>query len=267
MTGHRKNSTFASRTKRKFPGAAEIGPLIANTAISNLSPGDTAPIGQHDAVGHVEALDRPRARPAGGARHRAVDPDFRVVVDVDAEHRLGAGGVEARDVRGDRQGGTEPDERHQAAAEPDTEIGGRNHGPIRVVEAEQLGMGFDVVGRLELGQRVGQRGTLDDLRFLHPPPRAERRRSRLRHQVDDVHRRDRRREGRLRLEHCRDRGRDPHRGADVLARGHRDQAGRFALRNVRTCRTASGIFSFVSFHGKKVSSDFGASIADSMAGS
>ena len=55
--------------------------------------------------------------------------------------------------------------------------------------------------------------------------------------------------------------------ADVLARGHRDQAGRFAFRNVRTCRTASGIFSFVSFHGKKVSSDFGASIADSMAGS
>src|SRR3989442_2945789 len=42
LTGHRKNSTFASRTKRKFPGAAEIGPLIANTAISNLSPGDTA---------------------------------------------------------------------------------------------------------------------------------------------------------------------------------------------------------------------------------
>jgi hypothetical protein len=28
-------------------------------------------------------------------------------------------------------------------------------------------MGFDVVGRLELGQRVGQGGTLDDLRFLH----------------------------------------------------------------------------------------------------
>src|SRR5262245_39240264 len=55
--------------------------------------------------------------------------------------------------------------------------------------------------------------------------------------------------------------------AYVLAHGHRDQAGRFALRNVRTCRTASGIFSFVSFHGKKVSSDFAASIADSMAGS
>lgn len=54
---------------------------------------------------------------------------------------------------------------------------------------------------------------------------------------------------------------------DVRARGHRDQAGWFALRNVRTCRTASGILSFVSFHGKKVSSDFGASIADSMAGS
>src|SRR5262249_19659411 len=50
-------------------------------------------------------------------------------------------------------------------------------------------------------------------------------------------------------------------------RGHPDQAGRFALRNVRTCRTARGIFSFESFHGKKVISAFGASIADSMAGS
>src|SRR5215471_274798 len=40
--GHRKNSTFASRMKRKLPGAAEIGPLMANTAISNRSPGDTA---------------------------------------------------------------------------------------------------------------------------------------------------------------------------------------------------------------------------------
>src|SRR5262247_2557996 len=39
---HRKNSTFASRKNRKFPGAAEIGPLIANTAISNFSPGVTA---------------------------------------------------------------------------------------------------------------------------------------------------------------------------------------------------------------------------------
>jgi hypothetical protein len=39
--GHRKNSTFASRNQRKFAGAAEIGPLMAKTAISNLSPGDT----------------------------------------------------------------------------------------------------------------------------------------------------------------------------------------------------------------------------------
>src|SRR6185295_3875350 len=53
-------------------------------------------------------------------------------------------------------------------------------------------------------------------------------------------------------------------GRTYLLAGIGDQAGRFALRNVRTCRTASGILSFVSFHGKKVSSDFGASIADSM---
>jgi hypothetical protein len=33
-SGQRKNSTFASRNHRKFAGAAEIGPLIANTAIS-----------------------------------------------------------------------------------------------------------------------------------------------------------------------------------------------------------------------------------------
>src|SRR5438094_2528132 len=44
-------------------------------------------VGQHDAVGHVEALDRPGARPAGGARHRAVDPDFRVNVDDYADRK------------------------------------------------------------------------------------------------------------------------------------------------------------------------------------
>ena len=37
----RKNSIFASRNHRKLAGAAEIGPLIAKTAISNLSPGVT----------------------------------------------------------------------------------------------------------------------------------------------------------------------------------------------------------------------------------
>jgi P-aminobenzoate N-oxygenase AurF len=37
----RKNSIFASRNHKKFAGAAEIGPLIAKTATSNLSPGAT----------------------------------------------------------------------------------------------------------------------------------------------------------------------------------------------------------------------------------
>ena len=105
---HRKNSTFASRNQRKFSGAAEIGPLIANTAISNLSPGPTL-VAEHQAVGHVEALDAARRRPAGGARHLAVDPDFGVVVDIDLEHRDRTGGVETRIGR-DRQPGAEPEE-------------------------------------------------------------------------------------------------------------------------------------------------------------
>ena len=37
----RQNSIFASRNHRKLAGAAEIGPLIANTAISNRFPGET----------------------------------------------------------------------------------------------------------------------------------------------------------------------------------------------------------------------------------
>ena len=37
----RQNSIFASRNQRKLAGAAEMGPLIANTAISNRFPGET----------------------------------------------------------------------------------------------------------------------------------------------------------------------------------------------------------------------------------
>jgi hypothetical protein len=51
----RKNSTLASRNHRKFAGAADIGPLIANTASSKLSPGD---VSVASTVRHVETLDR-----------------------------------------------------------------------------------------------------------------------------------------------------------------------------------------------------------------
>src|SRR5262245_19254864 len=67
LAGHMKNSTFASRTKRKLPGAAEIGPLIANTAISNRSPGDTTPSASTTRLGMLKpwiapGLGRPGVR-------------------------------------------------------------------------------------------------------------------------------------------------------------------------------------------------------------
>src|SRR5262245_58399586 len=45
-------------------------------------------IAEHDAVGHVEALDRGRARPAGRARQLSIDPHLRVIIDVDGEYRF-----------------------------------------------------------------------------------------------------------------------------------------------------------------------------------
>src|SRR6185312_10318723 len=42
-------------------------------------------------------------------------------------------------------------------------------------------------------------------------------------------------------------------------------AGRFALRKVRTCRTASATFSFLSFQGKRLTCEFGAVCTISMA--
>jgi hypothetical protein len=43
------------------------------------------------------------------------------------------------------------------------------------------------------------------------------------------------------------------------------RAGVFARKNVRTCRSASGIRSFGSFHGYKLTCAFGANRADSIA--
>src|ERR1700731_4573482 len=56
-------------------------------------------IAEHEAIGHVEALDRGWARPAGRPRHLPIDPDFCVIVDVDRQHGFGAGGVETGGTR------------------------------------------------------------------------------------------------------------------------------------------------------------------------
>src|SRR5258707_6819460 len=66
--------------------------------------------GEHDAVGHVEALDGGGARIAAAARHLAVDPHFRIVVHISREHRLGARGVEVTDPGLDGQGRAIPNE-------------------------------------------------------------------------------------------------------------------------------------------------------------
>src|SRR6516162_3036436 len=42
LAGQRKNSIFASRNQTVLGGAADIGPLMPNTAISKVSPGLTA---------------------------------------------------------------------------------------------------------------------------------------------------------------------------------------------------------------------------------
>src|SRR5262245_51282595 len=60
-------------------------------------------LGEHNAIGHVEALDRRRARAPAAPRHRAVDEGFGVVVDGEGEHRDGAARIEIADLRWDGQ--------------------------------------------------------------------------------------------------------------------------------------------------------------------
>src|SRR3984893_12965287 len=57
---------------------------------------------EHQATGHVEALDRPGAGSSGGARHLAVDPDFGIVVDVHPQNGHRAGSVEPLGISRDR---------------------------------------------------------------------------------------------------------------------------------------------------------------------
>src|SRR5712691_5889520 len=51
----------------------------------------------------------------------------------------------------------------------------------------------------------------------------------------------------------------------MIAPSHQAITGRCARRNERTWRTATGILSFGSLKGKRLTSDFGASITDSIA--
>jgi hypothetical protein len=51
-------------------------------------------IAEHDAIRHIEALDRGRARPAGCARQ------LSLIIDIDGEDRLGARRLEPSDLAG-----------------------------------------------------------------------------------------------------------------------------------------------------------------------
>src|SRR5437867_9870268 len=75
-------------------------------------------IGEYDAIRNVEALDRGRAGEAGPARHLAIDPDFRIIVDIRCEHRLGARSFEIPDFCRYGQIGAEPEKRYFAASAP-----------------------------------------------------------------------------------------------------------------------------------------------------
>jgi hypothetical protein len=68
-------------------------------------PIQTAPAAmrEHQAMRHVEPLDLAGAGPAGSPRQLAIDPNFVVVVDIDAQHRHRAGGVEAQGICRDPQ--------------------------------------------------------------------------------------------------------------------------------------------------------------------
>ena len=143
-------------------------------------------------MGHVEPLDRARARPAGSPRQLAIDPDFCVIVDIRPQHRHRAGGVETRGISRDRKLCAVPEERHHAAAPPGPQLVGGDHRPPRIVEPAHPCIRLYVVGCPEFGHGVRQRRALDDLR-LHPPPlRAENRRPFDGHQIDHMHRRQQR---------------------------------------------------------------------------
>src|SRR6516162_10551294 len=86
-------------------------------------------IRQHHSIGHVEALDGGGAGIATAARHLAVDPDFRVIVDIRREHGFCVGRFEIADLRWYRQHRSVPDERHFAPATSGGETRGLDHRP------------------------------------------------------------------------------------------------------------------------------------------
>src|SRR5262245_34853304 len=67
-------------------------------------------IRQHHSIRHVEALDGGGAGIATAARHLAVDPDFRVIVDIRREQGFCVVRFEIADLRWYRQHRAVPDE-------------------------------------------------------------------------------------------------------------------------------------------------------------
>src|SRR5215475_10663313 len=66
---------------------------------------------KHHAIGHVEALNGSRAGIVAPARHLAIDPDFRIIVDQDVEHRHGR--LTEVEIADPRWHGQQPAEPHE----------------------------------------------------------------------------------------------------------------------------------------------------------
>ena len=175
----------ASRNQTVLAGATEIGPFngehrdLEGIARRHL-------FAEHDAIGHVEALDGGGARVAAAARHFAVHPHFRVVVDQHPQNRLRARRFEVADFGRDRQVGPIPQEGDVAAAAARAKVLGLDRWPFGIVEINPAGARLDIVGGLVLRHGALDRGNLDDLDVHHLPARAEGARSRRRHQIDDM---------------------------------------------------------------------------------
>src|SRR5258707_12759989 len=66
---------------------------------------------KHHAIGHVEALNGSRAGIAAPARQLAIDPDLRIIVDQDVEHRHGR--LTQVEIADPRWHGQQPAEPHE----------------------------------------------------------------------------------------------------------------------------------------------------------
>ena len=197
-------------------------------------------IAEHEAIGHVEPLDRGRARPARCARQDAVDPHLGIIVDIHGEHRFRARRGETRNAfpvssgsRGTRR--TTPCRRPASRSDRVAAISG--HAESSKPLSSACGSTSYVV--LNSGIASDSAGHSTIFASIDFPPRAECSRSFDRHQIDHMRRRHQRSDRRLRHEQWRHGwwGRNRRPGIGVIGHSHcpfrwiarRQQGDRFGV--------------------------------------